>query len=1244
MENDYLLEEYCKGILEKFKDKSNINNIGLWCFKYVIAKRCLTTWNFIPINSEIIDNSNKKLIDDAEIPEGVGSIGYMMLEKRGLIIKDTFEDPRGTVSQTDKLIDQKSALCYPIMDDKERIVIGLDFFSSTTNYFDDNHLLLLKSLIDDYKKPLINLYNYSQDNDILDLYNQEIKIPKRENSESFDDFTERIYREFLLIFLDITRSVARIPLVELLKKTDKNNCQVVALLFDPNEVKKILLQELLLCNYKAKWANDCPIIKGTEEAINCECCQQPMENLLEYLDIKKNKKTKPVCEENNFYKFLIFPDKEKVDSTYFFKEIKKIFNSYDNDIYNSSPKDMKIKLDELKNNLDGRFKKESIKNFVNKNIKLALFFLKYKTTFRWLKDIRTNENLINIWKDPIYLNPSTIHCLKSSLHDISVLGKYPPNIQSHSDVDKISVDKNTFIHTIELKNRNIASIEWEEKNNYKDLFYTYINDEWVKKIILNKIPEPKTINAFKKYLNLNQENNKKVKKLDLDEFTILNIYSPFPDEIEEIWPKLKKYITNLYSFYEASILKEKAIKYSMRSAIAAIMSRNMSHNIGSHVLANYSQEKYSGKTVNNIDINKIFNSYIQQRMDFIAGFISGWHGVPEEIWFLKDLIFGFLKNIPLLDLIVGSHNLNSSNIIFKIKANGTDYELRINRENDNRFVINNSKPDENDFLVGIPRGIIGNHAFYIILENMIRNSAKYGLNRKKINLEVTISCELNEEKGVYNVEIYDNLSLAKNKERNIIKEIQEKIDKDILAPQTGEPNYEDMGIAEMKESARMLIDPYKKNKDSIINGNDALRVGKAKCNFLKYMFHLMIPRLMTVISSKKYDVPLSEGILYKKNADIFLSSAYNSFLFIISKKKNIPSNIKRWNFPYHRLEFEENNTFDMSNWKELFLEKYYTWIKESLLKEKNIKYNLIISFAREKEASRWNTIKIPKFDNLGIHIVWTTKEHDNFCFKNLINSCVYNNNEEFLNDVKSNKLIIIYDNHENFTGFIKSPKINKNPLFSHKLGSGHEKIFGLLDNPPTDPFLLKYLLLNLWETAITKIMIIDERIAESYLTVKLKKEIIDVDKVKDDEQYLKITPIFYIEINNQKYFVSKKVQSAFKKTPKEKSNQLAGLKLIEKNWEIINGINKKYEICVIHQGVVDECIVPNIKNENWFNGYENIFNHFVVTSGRGKFIKHLPKDLAFIEFSVLKETLLNDRSKLHLFKALSMTKGGNDVR
>ena len=66
------------------------------------------------------------------------------------------------------------------------------------------------------------------------------------------------------------------------------------------------------------------------------------------------------------------------------------------------------------------------------------------------------------------------------------------------------------------------------------------------------------------------------------------------DEICRELDYLVKNITYYYSFAVAHELSEKMRRFAMRSAVSAIMSRNMSHNLGSHVLTRLRQDALSG--------------------------------------------------------------------------------------------------------------------------------------------------------------------------------------------------------------------------------------------------------------------------------------------------------------------------------------------------------------------------------------------------------------------------------------------------------------------------------------------------------------------------------------------------------------------------------------------------------------------------------------------------------------------------
>ena len=65
------------------------------------------------------------------------------------------------------------------------------------------------------------------------------------------------------------------------------------------------------------------------------------------------------------------------------------------------------------------------------------------------------------------------------------------------------------------------------------------------------------------------------------------------------------------------------------------MARNMSHNIGSHVLAKMG---YANLSELNLPQSQILYKYMQQRMDFIALISTEFPKWSYLTWFLKELI------------------------------------------------------------------------------------------------------------------------------------------------------------------------------------------------------------------------------------------------------------------------------------------------------------------------------------------------------------------------------------------------------------------------------------------------------------------------------------------------------------------------------------------------------------------------------------------------------------------------------
>lgn len=238
-------------------------------------------------------------------------------------------------------------------------------------------------------------------------------------------------------------------------------------------------------------------------------------------------------------------------------------------------------------------------------------------------------------------------------------------------------------------------------------------------------------------------------------------------------------------FYEKFAVKN--IQHqAVRAAISQVMARNMSHNIGSHVLSRMVEQgairtfiesanprdpgvdtphQYQGFTFNDKgakapeNLIASFNSYMKSRMDYLADVTTGVPAVENSKWFIKEVLSGIDKNRLLLDRISGISDFH-----YAIKV-----RISVGREDSNTYesTIKDRKA-VNDLMVSVPNDVLGCHALYIIIENIIRNCAKHGESGSKGNSAETplIICldinECAEPEGneLYEVVVYDDGEIA----------------------------------------------------------------------------------------------------------------------------------------------------------------------------------------------------------------------------------------------------------------------------------------------------------------------------------------------------------------------------------------------------------------------------------------------------------------------------------------------------
>jgi len=676
------------------------------------------------------------------------------------------------------------------------------------------------------------------------------------------------------------------------------------------------------------------------------------------------------------------------------------------------------------------------------------------------------------------------------------------------------------------------------------------------------------------------------------------------------------YTDKLIPVFDRLLLKKKLSQNSIRSAVSAIIGRNMSHNIGSHVL---SYGPASLKTADGTISQVRFYAYLRQRMDFIAEICTAnpsWHSSMNLI---RDVLVPFFRQDVLLNCIALSEGVhrdecddkdcskNHHNIKFKVIIGGktcfeaksehfypyTEFSYKLNNEGqfipENHF-FRDKDPEpliiKNDITVSIPHGIIGCHAFYSILENLIRNSAKHGISRlkKRKALDIILSAD-DRSLDLIKLDIADNVG---NCNYQLKIQLSSGLDplKEPLVDNEGRLNSRNLGLKEMRVCANFLrMRPTNqvdvKNDHGSLWPNDSakkplieLDCGKKICSQdhpckkpnLQYALYLFKPKESLIIFSnekmkklkKKNLDHLQKHGIYFKDIDSFQSTHERSF--------------------FHRFLAVQHDLWDdLMNYVKS--QDYQIPLRVVAINETEI-------ISVENLYEKWIKEINPKPDNL--RVAWRASHsggiNDIFCTKN--NYIPPDTN-------------IIFDNHGecNEEG---SRWIYYQPY------RGDERIYRLLYTIAGEKNSQRLRYYELIEASITNVIIADERIwkkteGDLHFGPKLtraKREVLN-------DMRIRLIPI------------------------KDNSVSLKSVK------QFLTNTEKKVPcFLIMHQGIIDKM---NDGEQRQFDkiiaDQQKRLHHFtyVVTSGRG--FPNFPQIAKFFEISNL-EKLIEERDKYSLVQTL----------
>ncbi|RMF55072.1 MAG: hypothetical protein D6748_15665, partial [Calditrichaeota bacterium] len=361
------------------------------------------------------------------------------------------------------------------------------------------------------------------------------------------------------------------------------------------------------------------------------------------------------------------------------------------------------------------------------------FFSQYFVSKKMIEEaffLFVGKNLSLKDDDIIFQNDTEVNidCLEN--------GIYRPYFELPKHPIQISSTLENIIKSIRLSDNPLTNFE-SVQQVLTDLFYTFLGYEYVLIFpsFLNSGDRPKlslyVIFCF-------GENSALFTNVQKDDNLCL------PQEYSDLILN----ITSYYFQYTSTALEREYRKISLSSALVGIMSRNASHNIGSHVLSRIATKGIDGWTegvsIDEIlqtyfDVSKRFqlgihskiakdwfeeegdkfenvtdvirnkferrleapfrwskdvqflSRYIQQRMDFIAQISTEWPDWSEPAYLLKDLLRWFLHQKHLLNYIAASENLGAA--LFD-EQTGKPKPISDEVEGDIRFHVCMVPPDE----------------------------------------------------------------------------------------------------------------------------------------------------------------------------------------------------------------------------------------------------------------------------------------------------------------------------------------------------------------------------------------------------------------------------------------------------------------------------------------------------------------------------------------------------------------------
>ncbi|HEV7505925.1 MAG TPA: hypothetical protein VGS07_13545 [Thermoanaerobaculia bacterium] len=282
------------------------------------------------------------------------------------------------------------------------------------------------------------------------------------------------------------------------------------------------------------------------------------------------------------------------------------------------------------------------------------------------------------------------------------------------------------------------------------------------------------------------------------------------------------------------------------SAVAAIMGRNLSHNIGSHVLHwMIRREEESFKELKNSPPERLawmglidaipervhFLGYLRERMDYIATVTRrlAWWSYSSPLSALVAPLLQIEGAPPEFELLLSNIGRSDGigNVTIEVQDAG---ELSFQRLN-----------------VALPHGAAGRQAFFTILENIVRNSAKHQPVRTG-NRTLTLAIEeVPEHPDLVKMIVTDGVTPSDSETMLNIREALH----DPICDLQGRPKMKQLGFKEMRISAAFLRTIEPDQADDFHDPELITLEDSSDC--LAHVFYMLKSRDLLVITTMGAD-------------------------------------------------------------------------------------------------------------------------------------------------------------------------------------------------------------------------------------------------------------------------------------------------------------------------------------------------------------------------------------------------------